>query len=180
MSDTGRGIDPRLLPHVFDPFRQEERSHTHSRAGLGLGLAITQQLVEMHGGQIHAHSEGEGRGASFVVTLPALAARTGATPNKPLVEQIPSELTLESPNELRGLYVLVVDDDEDARYLISEIFDCAGARVLTVSNVQRALEVLARDCPDLALSDIGMPEQDVTTSFGAFAHYPTDEASVSR
>ena len=158
--DTGKGIDPRFLPHVFDPFRQEDASHTRSRGGLGLGLAISRQLVELHGGQIDAHSEGEGRGATFVVRLPvtAVASKHLNQPTQP--RQIRLESSFERPMQLRGIRVLVVDDEEDSRQLVKAILDECGCIVTLASSVAEAMGSLRASVVDLLISDIGMPHED--------------------
>jgi PAS domain S-box-containing protein len=157
VSDTGKGIAAAFLPHVFDAFRQEDASSSRSRGGLGLGLAITRQLVELHGGRIEARSDGEGRGASFSVSLPvtarppsgAAAASTGPA----------GHAAFERPAHLRGLHVLVVDDDEDARELVATILRECGCEITTVSNVQDAMRALTKDTQVL-LSDVAMPGED--------------------
>jgi len=160
VSDTGRGIDPAFLPSVFDAFRQEDASTTRSRGGLGLGLTITRQLVELHGGRITAESEGEGRGATFVVTLPVAAI--GLPADTPLREArlIRESSGYDRPEHLRALRVLVVDDDADARRLVAAILEDCGCIVTTASSVPAALERLAEQVPDVLLSDVGMPERD--------------------
>lgn len=160
VSDTGRGIDPRFLPHVFDPFRQEDTSRTHSRSGLGLGLAITRQLVELHGGRIEARSDGEGRGATFLVHLPVAVVTRPLVPRSADRRQIRLESSFERPNQLRGVRVLVVDDEDDARELVQTVLEDCGCRVTTAASVADAMTALATDMPDLLVSDIGMPHQD--------------------
>jgi len=158
VADTGKGVAPAFLPHVFDPFRQEDASSTRTRGGLGLGLAISRQLVELHGGSIVARSEGEGRGAMFSVSLPISAVRTSreATSSRPTG----GASTLERPAHLRGLRVLLVDDDEDARRLVAFILEDCGCMVRTAASVAEAMRCFAEQPPDVLLSDIGMPEED--------------------
>src|SRR6202012_2551731 len=109
------------LPHVFDPFRQEDASHTRSRGGLGLGLAITRQLVELHGGNVTAESEGDGKGATFRVHLPATPLAAGPVQRTGRVRKFRIDSVFESLPQLSGVHVLVVDDEEDARLLLKTV-----------------------------------------------------------
>jgi signal transduction histidine kinase/CheY-like chemotaxis protein len=154
VEDTGRGIAPTFLPYVFDAFRQEDTAHTRSRGGLGLGLAITKQLVELHGGRIDASSQGEGFGAVFKVHLPVPAiARTG--------DALESQrLQFQRRGDLEGLRVLVVDDDEDARELVQAVLESSGCRVTVAEGADAALDAIAREVPEVLLSDVGMPGRD--------------------
>jgi CheY-like chemotaxis protein len=155
--DTGQGISPELLPHVFDRFRQDERARRHG--GLGLGLAIVRHIVELHDGTVRAESEGEGRGATFVVELPLPAGdiHSGPKPTAvyPRLESGPSRLT-----NLGGRRILVVDDEADARDLLATILGRAGADVTVAASADEALETLRRWRPDVLVSDIGMPGDD--------------------
>ena len=160
VTDTGKGIDPRFLPHVFDPFRQEDASHTRSRGGLGLGLAIARQLVELHGGGVEAHSEGEGRGATFIVHLPVAAVSSTLDTRPSQTRQIRLESSFERPKQLRGIRVLVVDDEQDARQLVKAILDECGCEVTLAGSVAEAMRVLHENIPDVLISDIGMPHED--------------------
>jgi PAS domain S-box-containing protein len=159
VKDTGRGIAPEFLPYVFDAFRQEEASHTRSRGGLGLGLAITRQLVELHGGRIEAHSEGEGKGSTFTVLMPgAVHARTQAEPHRGRPALAPGAYG--RPEQLRGLRVLVVDDEEDARQLVRAVLEDCGCRVTLAKSVDEAMAIFESRPPDVLVSDIAMPERD--------------------
>jgi signal transduction histidine kinase len=160
VSDTGRGIAPSFLPHVFDPFRQEDASSSRTRGGLGLGLAISKQLVELHGGRIEAFSEGEGRGARFAVTLPISAVTPTQEQRSSGARQFRHDGSFERPAHLRGLRVLIVDDEEDARDLVATILEDCGCHVERAGSVKDALRQLSTEVPDVLLSDIGMPEQD--------------------
>ena len=157
VQDSGTGIEPRFLPHVFDAFRQADGSATREHGGLGLGLAIAKQLVEAHGGTIQAHSAGKDQGAAFEVFLPSVIeaprpARTAA--NAPVAEEsVDASL-------LRGVDVLVVDDDEDARMLLQMTLSRYGAAVTTAASAGEALAAIDRAVPDVVLSDIGMPHED--------------------
>jgi PAS domain S-box-containing protein len=154
--DTGRGIAPRFLPYVFEPFRQQDGSYRRVHGGLGLGLAIARQLVELHGGQITAFSEGEGYGATFTVQLPAAI--------EPEVAGPPSERATASRSaplpQLAGLHVLVVDDAPDARALVSHLLTDCGCTVSTAASVDEAMAAFRQQRPDILLSDVGMPGRD--------------------
>ncbi len=160
VADTGKGIAPAFLPNVFDAFRQEDASPSRTRGGLGLGLAITRQLVELHGGRVTCDSEGEGRGATFIVSLPISAIAPSREAPKSAARQFGADASYERPAHLRGLRVLVVDDDDDARRLVAMILEDCGSRVTTAHSVEDAMRRIAEDVPDVLLSDIGMPEAD--------------------
>lgn len=149
--DTGKGISPAFLPHIFDTFRQEDASITRKFGGLGLGLAIVRQLVEAHGGTIRVESPGEELGAIFTVRLPALSAEPT---NQPSTEPSPLDL------DLTGICVLAVDDDPDARELLAVLLSQYGAEVVTVDSAAAVLAQLDAFQPDVLVSDIGMPEVD--------------------
>ncbi|MBD1933362.1 MULTISPECIES: hybrid sensor histidine kinase/response regulator [Cyanophyceae] len=163
ISDTGAGISPDFLPYVFERFRQADGTTTRSHGGLGLGLAIVRHLVELQGGTVHAESLGEGQGATFTVRLP-LIDKGQATRDKGLGTQKDSHPTPipdpQSPIPLNGLRVLIVDDEADARDLLSTMLAEYGAEVTAVPSVSVALETLQRLKPDVLVSDIGMPEEN--------------------
>jgi CheY-like chemotaxis protein len=153
VSDTGKGISPDFLAHVFDRFRQADSSTTRLHGGLGIGLAIVRHIVEMHGGTVSAASPGPGLGATFVVSLPALE-RQG-------LELSPAdEEAAEPPPDLTGLRVLMLDDEPDAREVVGEILKSAGATVFPFGSVVDALAGLDEAAPDLIVSDIAMPGGD--------------------
>lgn len=161
VQDTGKGIDSRFLPFIFDPFRQEDGSTTRSRGGLGLGLAITRQLVELHGGTIHAESDGEGCGATFIVRLPVAAVlKSDSEPAPGGARQISTSSAFERPPQLEGLRVLVVDDEEDARMLVKAVLEACGSEVTIAGSVDEAMELLRKHPVDVLISDIGMPGSD--------------------
>jgi PAS domain S-box-containing protein len=160
VTDTGKGIDRHFLPHVFDPFRQEDASHTRSRGGLGLGLAITRQLVELHGGRIEARSEGEGRGSCFLVRLPMAAVSMASRKGSRHPRQIRIDSTFDRPKQLRGVRALVVDDEEDARLLVKAVLEECGCHVILAASAKEGISALATDVPDVLISDIGMPNED--------------------
>ena len=151
--DTGAGISPNFLPHVFERFRQEDSSMTRSQGGLGLGLAIVRHLVELHGGRVEAFSEGEGRGARFVVWLPLAQP---ATVDMPALVAAGAE----TRPSLAGLKVLVVDDEPGALEEIVRFLRVAGAQVCTATDANHAVDALLLEVPDVLLSDIGLPRED--------------------
>jgi len=157
--DTGQGIPRDFLPHVFERFRQAEATTTRRHGGLGLGLSIVRHLVEMHGGTVEAYSEGEGKGSTFTVRLPASPLRAEPPPLAAIPEPV-SLPTFECPPGLEGLRVLVVDDEEDVRELMLAMLERCQVRVQSVSSAREALEVLQRERFDVLVSDIGMPEED--------------------
>ena len=159
--DTGIGIKPEFLPHVFDRFRQADASTTRRHAGLGLGLAIAKQLAEMHGGSIRAKSPGEGQGATFTLTLPITVVhpeRPGAPRIRPRDSGLPEEVCQNAA--LAGLRVLVVDDEPDARELLRHVLVDCEAQVAVASDAAEALAIVEQFRPDVIVSDIGMPDQD--------------------
>ena len=158
VSDTGQGIDPEFLPHIFDRFSQVDSTSKRRQGGLGLGLAIVKHIVELHGGAIYAYSRGEGQGADFMITLP-LAAQSSAGEGSPLW---PIRSEGEEPRliALRGVRVLVVDDEHDTREVLSVMLARYGAEVHTAGSAAEALEAFCQWKPDVLVSDIGMPEED--------------------
>jgi PAS domain S-box-containing protein len=152
VSDTGQGIRPDFLPHVFERFRQADATATRAHGGLGLGLAIVRHLVELHGGTVSASSAGEGQGSLFTLRLP-----------------LPSALPLERTEEgtlppqrisLAGLRLLVVDDEADTREMVASTLEAQGAEVVSVADAEEALRWLASNAADLLVSDVAMPRMD--------------------
>jgi PAS domain S-box-containing protein len=160
VSDTGIGIPPMFLPHVFERFSQKDATAGREHGGLGLGLAISKQLVELHGGSIHAMSPGEGRGATFVVKLPLLLLQDEKREELRVHPTHPTDAESVALPELDGLEVLVVDDEPDARELVGRILENQGARVTAAGSAEEALRVLETSSPDVLVSDIGMPGMD--------------------
>jgi CheY-like chemotaxis protein len=156
VTDTGQGIDAAFLPHVFELFQQEEGRPARGKGGLGLGLSISRQLAELHGGTITAASEGPGKGARFLVRLPAPAVE----PDRARTDAARSSGTMTTTTSLQGVRVLTVDDDDDARAFVKAALELRGATVRTASSVVDALAELDRELPDVLLSDIGMPVRD--------------------
>jgi signal transduction histidine kinase/ActR/RegA family two-component response regulator len=159
VSDTGQGIDPAFLPHVFDAFRQADGTTTREHGGLGLGLTIARQLAELHGGTITAASPGVGRGSTFVLQLPSVVREPYAPQPLP-PERDTHRDHIEGADLLRNVRILVVDDQEDARDLLRTMLSQYGALVTTVDNARAALEEIDQRPPDVVLSDVGMPRQD--------------------
>ncbi|MCA1556090.1 MAG: PAS domain S-box protein [Acidobacteria bacterium] len=164
VTDTGQGISPDVLPHIFERFRQADSTATRKHSGLGLGLAIVRHLVEMHGGTVEAESGGEGQGASFTVKLPLVVVRSLEVRRAGEAERVhptaSSGVPFNCPPELDGLHVLVVDDEEDTRVLLTMVLEKCGASVTAVSTAQEAFAALKQSRPDVLVSDLGMPDED--------------------
>jgi PAS domain S-box-containing protein len=166
VSDTGRGINPEFLPHVFDRFRQATGGDAKARAGLGLGLTIVRYIVEAHGGSVMADSSGLGHGATFICKFPLAGAEQEPIPaverQQPHLEQLAKAAKAEAGAEpsLKGVKVLVVDDDEDARDVLKAALNSYGAEVTTATGAPQALNTLASERMDVLVSDINMPGMD--------------------
>jgi PAS domain S-box-containing protein len=156
VADTGQGIDPALLPHVFDRFWQADSSTTRVHGGLGLGLAIVRHIVEMHGGQVRVESAGVGQGAAFTVELPASIELPEPLDDPTMPREQPAELLA----ILRNARILVVDDEPDSRDLTVRLLSAAGANVVAAASVAEALRSVRDAAPELIVSDIGMPYAD--------------------
>jgi CheY-like chemotaxis protein len=152
--DSGEGISADVLPYVFDRFRQGDSSITKRHGGLGLGLAIARHIVELHGGEILAESEGEGRGATFRVRLP-LDGDSRASAER----SVPARGVHADP-DLRGVSVVVVDDDPDTCQALEIILRQAGASVRTAGSVPEALRACGQAATDVVVTDLAMPDQD--------------------
>lgn len=159
VGDTGVGIAPEFLPHVFQPFRQQDATTTRSHGGLGLGLAIVKHLIELHGGSVEAFSDGQGKGSTFILRLPVSPLRSTPSPRaaRPVAQSGGSQ-TVHCPPELEGLHVLVCEDEPDARELLESILTECKATVTLAGSVTEALERFSKKVPDVIISDIGMPE----------------------
>jgi signal transduction histidine kinase/ActR/RegA family two-component response regulator len=155
--DSGQGMSSDVVAHAFERFRQSTGPSARKTEGLGLGLAIVKHLVEMHGGSIHAHSEGAGRGSTFRIELPLRVADIGSARHP---QTAVNDTTSRSRISLRGLKVLVVDDDKDARDVLWHILSERGAEVVVCGSAAEALVTIQRVVPDVLLSDIGMPGED--------------------
>ncbi|MDX2215580.1 MAG: ATP-binding protein [Oculatellaceae cyanobacterium bins.114] len=151
VTDTGKGIPPEFLPHVFEYFRQADATTTRKLGGLGLGLAIVRYLAELHGGTVQAESSGENQGATFTVKLPLMSLQPAPTADTSSSDQ---------PLDLHDIRVLVVDDDDSTREFIAFLLNLRGATVTAVASASDAIAALVQVKPDVLLSDIGMPEMD--------------------
>lgn len=151
--DTGKGINPQFLPHVFEYFRQEDSSTTRKFGGLGLGLAIVRQIVEMHGGTVTAESQGENQGATFIMQLPLMQQATSIA-SEPIHTPIEAEVRLD------GVQILLVDDEPDTREFQAFLLEQSGANVTAVASALEALQALEQFTPDVLVSDIGMAQMD--------------------
>jgi len=158
VTDTGQGINEIFLPFVFDRFRQADSTSTRQHGGLGLGLAIARHLIEIHGGAVEANSDGEGKGARFIVRLPL--AGSVPTPAEPSDADAAQENKERLRSQLAGVYVLVVDDDEDTLELMRAALAQRGASVTAVSSAAQGLESIRTFRPDVLISDIAMPDED--------------------
>jgi signal transduction histidine kinase len=159
VTDSGRGIDPAFLPHIFERFRQADPSTTRSEGGLGLGLAIVRHLVELHGGTVRAESDGFGQGSTFTVRLPLRAV------SLPIATALPVRTLASAPPptllpDLNGLRVLVLDDEPDAREAIAAVLEGCSAQVTAVATVREALAAVERGAAQVVVSDIAMPSED--------------------
>jgi signal transduction histidine kinase/ActR/RegA family two-component response regulator len=177
ISDTGRGIAPDMLPHVFERFRQADSSSTRAHGGLGLGLALVKHLVELHGGTVSAQSDGEGLGATFTVTLPIAVADAPAH----RVPQAPVGAAAVAPPmqtvRLDGIRVLVTDDDREGLALAEAILTRVGAEVRTCRSAEETLHLLTEWRPDVLVSDIEMPGEDGYSLIRKVRALGTDEGS---
>ncbi|HEY0171966.1 MAG TPA: ATP-binding protein [Pyrinomonadaceae bacterium] len=160
VSDTGQGIAPEFLPHVFDRFRQADMGTTRQHGGLGLGLSIVRHLVELHGGEVTAESAGLGRGSTFRLRLPLKAAPHADEPAPAETAPPASRDGAGSWASLAGTCVLLVEDDEDARSMLKALLESAGASVRAAGSAAEAWAALADGACDVLVSDIGMPEED--------------------
>jgi len=167
--DNGAGIAADFLPHVFDRFRQADSASTRVHGGLGLGLAIVKHLVEMHGGRVRAESDGPGRGATFVVTLPRIEASDAS------LSRGQAKANVADRKRLAHVNVLVVDDDEATRHLVSAMLSAAGARVTMAASAEEARHAFDRARPAVVVADIAMPVEDgfsLVRSLRASGHTP--------
>jgi len=171
VSDTGAGISPHFLPHVFERFRQADGSSTREHGGLGLGLSIVRHLVELHGGRMTAESDGEGRGATFTVYLPSRPADLRQAAMDPEPPDRRRALGLE------GAHILIVDDEPDARDLLRAILAATGARISEADSVPEAVRIFSEDRPDIVLADVAMPGQDGYALMRAIRSLPNREGA---
>ena len=172
VTDTGKGISGKFLPHVFERFRQADASSTRAEAGLGLGLAIVRHIVELHRGRVEADSAGEERGATFTVDLPIAAAA-----DHPVDAVGLGEITAETI-DLGGVRVLIVDDHADSRDLFAAILGRRGAEVTAVDTVRDGLAAARRERPDVIVCDLAMPGDDGFSLIREIKSWRSDQGSV--
>jgi CheY-like chemotaxis protein len=171
VQDTGAGIPREFLPHVFEMFRQRDSSDRRPHGGLGLGLALVRQLVELHGGSVHVHSQGENRGATFTVALPEVKGLEPVA-EPPIEPETPG--MLDGPDVLAGLRVLVAEELPDERQAIAGILDRHGAEVTAVGSSREALEALIRGPADVLVSDLEIPGESGLALIGRVRALPSD------
>ena len=160
VSDTGAGIRGDFLPHVFERFRQADSGLTRQTTGLGLGLSIVRHIVEMHGGSVHAASDGEGQGATFRVRLPLMIVHETAIREPREHPRTEKQAPLTALKNLTGICVMAIDDEEDALGLLRAVLEAAGAEVVTMSSGIDALKRVDQIKPDVLVVDLGMPQMD--------------------
>lgn len=160
VADSGEGIDPEFLPHLFERFRQADATTTRRHGGLGLGLSIVKQITELHGGTVRAMSAGRGTGSTFVISLPMLIVHTPAEEDERVHPRSSFGAIELAMIDLSNLKVLVVDDEPDARELVRRLLSECGAVVQAADSAAAALALLSAETPDVLVSDIGMPETD--------------------
>ena len=160
VQDSGIGIHPEFLPHIFDRFRQADPATNRVHGGMGLGLSIVRQLVELHGGTVRAESESEGKGATFVISLPFVNFKGAPGRAERLPLTAAGHLDIDCPPSLQGLRVLVVDDEADTLDIIRAVLEHCKIEVITAGSASEALEAIVQLRPDVLLSDLGMPEED--------------------
>ncbi|MBW4518961.1 MAG: PAS domain-containing protein [Scytolyngbya sp. HA4215-MV1] len=169
VTDNGKGINPTFLPYLFESFRQEDVSITRQHGGLGLGLAIVRYLVEAHGGTVSAYSRGEGLGATFAVQLPLLSTEPGISPVDGIVIE---------ECDLVGVRVLTIDDDPDARELLTVLLEEYGAEVMTVTSSSDFLAAIPSFQPHVLISDVGMPTVDGYTLMQKVRALPPEQGGT--
>ncbi|MDP9190182.1 MAG: PAS domain S-box protein [Acidobacteriota bacterium] len=155
VSDNGEGIDSQFLPHIFEPFRQAESPQTRVHGGLGLGLSIVRYIAEAHGGTVTAESEGRGKGTTFTVTLPVQAVGNDGSVVKNALGD-----TFMHRDRLRGVDIVLVDDEPESRKMVTAVLRAAGASVVAFDSAASALEAIDQSQPHVVITDIAMPATD--------------------
>jgi PAS domain S-box-containing protein len=186
VSDTGIGISPAVLPHIFERFKQADSSNVRVHGGLGLGLAIVHHLVQQQGGLVRAESGGEGQGATFIVDFPLAASEVISSPSG-RVDLFSEEVQLALQEgasfsadaaRLQGVHVLLAEDEPDTRELLATILEQCGAKVIPVASANDALAAIQQTVPDVIVSDIGMPGANGYDLIRAIRALPEPVASV--
>src|SRR5499426_1909036 len=177
VSDTGQGIDPEYLPHVFDRFSQVDSTMKRRQGGLGLGLAIVKHIVELHGGAIYAYSRGEGQGSDFMITLPLATQIVDGEASELWAPRPDDEGAQTRAGKLGGVRVLVVDDEHDTREILSVMLTRYGAEIRTAGSAAEAMEVFSQWRPDVLVSDIGMPVEDGYVLIGKIRALPPENGA---
>jgi CheY-like chemotaxis protein len=160
VTDTGAGIDARELPHVFDRFRQADTRTSRRHGGLGLGLSIVRSIVDSHKGSVAVSSDGARHGTTFTVTLPLMAVRLDVANGDHERAARDVAIATGEPAALHGLRILAVDDEDDARDLLTLVLEHAGAQVQSAGSVAEAMQALEHEWPDVIVSDLAMPGSD--------------------
>jgi signal transduction histidine kinase/CheY-like chemotaxis protein len=174
VADSGEGMDPSFVPHVFDRFRQADASTTRAQSGLGLGLAIVRHIVEAHGGGVQAESAGPGRGSVFTVKLPLTITRAAGEEHRPSNGSHVDHARLP---RLEGTRILVIDDEADATEVVAELLTTQGAEVRRAHSAEAARALLAEWRPSLIVSDVGMPGED---GYAFIARWRTEAGDAAR
>lgn len=175
VQDTGAGIAPAFLPFVFDRFRQAEMSTSRQHGGLGLGLAIVRHIAELHGGTVEAHSEGVGRGATFILRVPVAPPKNSSKPPPSIAAVLHAPEIPIVDSGIAGLSILVVDDEPDARELLASMLEHFKAKTLTASTAEEGFRRLVEARPDVLISDIGMPGEDGYSFIARVRALPDDK-----
>jgi CheY-like chemotaxis protein len=171
ITDTGQGIAPEFIPHVFQRFKQADPSAARRHGGLGLGLALVREIVHLHGGSVDVQSAGLQKGTTVTVTLPACRA----------VERVPGRPLRPSVAQLKGIRILVLEDDPDARDIVTTAVTDAGGSVTAVASVEEALGTLRNqngDRPQVIIADIGLPGADGYTFISELRRMPRDQGGT--
>jgi signal transduction histidine kinase/ActR/RegA family two-component response regulator len=176
VTDTGQGIKPEFLPFVFERFRQADSSYTRQVGGLGLGLAIVRHLVEMHGGSVAVESEGENKGATFKIMLPVIAEPAAEKFSQQTSAKPSAQPGTESP--LKGVRVLLVEDNEDSRDMLQIMFEQKGMEVTAVDSAAAALSAIKQLPPDILVSDVGLPGEDGYELISKLRQLPPEQGSM--